>query len=93
MGRKKAEPAPEGASMSPILIYNAKRLGWSEEIIRYSDIAKAISDKVGKPVSRQRVSLIMNSHNVTPEALEMLAKGLGVPVRELTRPIPPASRK
>jgi hypothetical protein len=86
MAKKRPASAPQGA-MSEILRHNAARLGWTETVIPYSAIAKAIQEKTGKTISRQRVATMFSSHNISDESLELLAKGMGVSVKDLIRPI------
>jgi hypothetical protein len=83
MARKAAEGRDK--PIGPLLVKNLYRLKFADIVVRSGEIATLVSEKTGKPISRQRVSQLMNAVRVEPETLEMLAKGLGVKVAELLR--------
>ena len=72
---------PEGK----ILAYNLKRLGYSEEVIKMAEIARLVTEKTEKKMSRQRISTILNAIRVTPETFELIARAIGVKPAELKR--------
>ena len=78
--------APEyDPPIGPILAENFIRLGYSERVIKTSEIARLVTEKTGKSMSRQRVANLLNAVRVNPETIEVLAQGLGVNPKELTR--------
>ena len=85
MARKKVEPDPNPKPIGPILARNLERLGYVDKVIRVGEIAEKVRAKSSKGFSRQRMSQILNAVRVENETLELIAKGLGVKVADLTR--------
>lgn len=83
MARRKAPQGDE--PIGRIIAANLIRLGFSDRVIRTTEVARLVTEKTGKRMSPQRVSGILNADRVTPETIERLAKGLGVKPEELTR--------
>ena len=75
----------ESKPIGPLLVRNLYRLGFADMVVRSAEIARRIEAKTGKPMSRQRISAMMNAVNVDPETIELLAKGIGVKPAELLR--------
>lgn len=73
------------AAIGLILAEHFIRLGYSETVIKTSEIAKLVSEKTGKSISRQRIANLLNAVRVNPETIEMIALGLGVTAKDLTR--------
>jgi hypothetical protein len=83
MAKKSA--AGRDKAMGPIIARNLYRLGYGEMNVKSGEVAAKVSEKTGKPISRQRISQMMNAARIEPDTIEMLAKGLGVKVSELLR--------
>lgn len=83
MARKSSDA--EGEPMGSILFENLDRLGYVDRVARSSEIAKRVSEKTGKPFTRQRVLQLLNAVRINPETIELLASGLGVKSSELMR--------
>ncbi len=81
------ENRPDG--MGKVIALNLIRLGYVEHSVRVADIARLITEKTGKPMSRQRVSAIMRAPHIEQGTLEMIAKAVGVKPAELLRPKEP----
>lgn len=71
--------------VGPLITKNLIRLGYAETIIRSAEVARLVTEKTGKTMSRQRVSAITNAVRVAPETIAAIAKGLGVKPEELLR--------
>jgi hypothetical protein len=71
----------------PVLVKNLLRLGLADIVVRSAEIARDITEKSGKPMSRQRISALMNAVVVEPSMIEMIAKSIGVKPSELTRDV------
>ncbi len=78
-------PPPDDTPVGPLLVRNLHRLGYADIVVRSAEIARLVSEKTGKSISRQRVAQLMNAVRVEPETIELLAKGLGVKASELTK--------
>ena len=72
---------PDGS----VLAENLVRLGFAETVVRTTEIARLVSEKTGKPMSRQRIANLLNAINIRQETINQLAKGLGVDPKELTK--------
>lgn len=83
MPRKPAEPFEPADG--PILRENLIRLGFFEKIVHATKIAKLVTEKTGKSMSRQRISNLFNAVHITPDTIATIAKGLGVKPEELMR--------
>lgn len=70
-----------------LIVNNLLRLGFADIVVRSSELSALVAEKTGKPVSRQRISAIMNAVRVEPETIEAIAKGIGVKPAELTRKV------
>ena len=81
---RKAFEMPEGP-IGPILEANLVRLGYAEMVVRSTEVAKKVTERTGKKISRQRISALLNAVNVEPATIELLAEGLGVKPSELVR--------
>jgi hypothetical protein len=77
MGRSPSdEPSTDGTTLRRVLI----DLGWSEEVVRITDVANAVTEKTGRNLSRQRLSVLLNTERIRDATLEHIAKGLGTTV-------------
>lgn len=85
MARKRA-PEPDDP-IGPILFENLDRLGYVDRVLRSAEIAKIVTERTGRSMTRQRVSQLINAVRVNPETIALLAEGLGVKPSELTKPI------
>ena len=72
---------PDGS----VLAENLIRLGYAETVVRTTEIARLVSEKTGKPMSRQRIANLLNAINIRQETIDQLAKGLGVDPKELMK--------
>lgn len=72
---------PDGS----VLAENLIRLGYAETVVRTTEIARLVTEKTGKSMSRQRIASLLNAITIRPETIEQLAKGLGVDPKELTK--------
>jgi hypothetical protein len=93
MARKKAHEDTPAAPMGPTLAANLERLGFAESVIKTTEVAKLVREKTGKPMSRQRIAALLNAVRITDQTLELIAKGLGVHPRELTRETKPKGKE
>lgn len=84
---RRVRPAPGEPGMGPILRMNFCRLGYSDLVVRVGEVADKVTANTGKKMTKQRVSGLLNAVRATPETIETLARGLGVEVSELLRPI------
>jgi hypothetical protein len=80
--RPSTEPDPP---VGPIIAENLIRLGFVEQVVQTATVAKLVTEKTGSPMSRQRVSAILNAVRVKPSTVARLAKGIGVKPEELTK--------
>lgn len=85
MPRKSTTPPELDEPIGPILKANLIRLGFAETTVKVKTVADLIAKKTGRPMSRQRISNLLNAVKVHPKTIETLAKGLGVKTEELTR--------
>lgn len=85
MARKKLT-RPEGP-VGPIIADNLFRLGFGDRIVRGKDLSELIDKKWrGKrTMSRQRITNILNSVNVSDQTLQTIAEAIGVEPGELLR--------
>lgn len=72
-------------AIGPYVAKNMLRLGYAEIVPRSTEIARLVTEKTGRTISRQRISAIVNSVNVEPETIDLLATAMGVEAEELTR--------
>jgi hypothetical protein len=75
--------------IGPLLVANLFRLGYADIVVRSAEVAKLVTEKTGRRITRQRVSALMNAVRVEPETIELLAQGLGVKAAELIKDVPP----
>jgi hypothetical protein len=75
------EEPPDGT----VLAENLIRLGYAETVVKTTEIARIVSEKTGRPMSRQRVANLLNAINISAETIKTLAAGLGVDPSELTK--------
>lgn len=83
MARKKVVTTDK--PIGPLLLKNFARLGYVDMVPRSAEIARLVTEKTGKPISRQRISAIINAVRVEPDTIAQIAKGLGLKVDELLR--------
>lgn len=83
MARKEFEVGDD--PIGPLLVLNLFRLGFADIVVRSSEIARLVSEKTGKSMTRQRIAAMTNAVRVEPGTIEQLAKGLGVKPSELVR--------
>jgi len=74
--------------MGETLEKNLVRLGWASTKVRVSEIAKAVEDRTGKSVTKQRISGLLNAIFIESKTIKWLAEGLGVKPEELTKEEP-----
>lgn len=79
--------SPDDKPIGPTLARNLYRLGYADIVVRSTDLAKLVSEKTGKSITRQRISAMMNAVRIEPDTIETLAKALGVKPSELTRAV------
>lgn len=79
--------------MGPILEANLVRLGYGQMVVMTTRIAEIVANSTGKPMSRQRISALLNAVRIEPQTIATLAKALGVKPAELTRPLAKAKPK
>lgn len=77
--------ARDDRAIGPILARNLLRLGHADIVVRATDLAEKVRAKTGKPMTRQRISMLMNAVRVEEETIATLAKAIGVKPEELTR--------
>jgi hypothetical protein len=82
MARTKAK---DDRAIGPLLAKNLLRLGHADIVVRATDLADKVRAKTGKPMTRQRISMLMNAVRVEDETIATLAKAIGVKPEELTR--------
>jgi hypothetical protein len=70
---------PDGS----VLKRNLIRLGFSEHVVKTTEIAALVAQKTGKKMSRQRVANLLNAIRITSETIQTIAKGLGVKPEDL----------
>jgi transcriptional regulator with XRE-family HTH domain len=68
-----------------VLAENLCRLGFCEEVVKTTEIARLVTERTGKTMSRQRIANLLNSVRITQTTLETIAEALGVDVSELRR--------
>jgi hypothetical protein len=71
--------------VGPRLVKNLFKLGYADIVVRSAEIARIVSERTGRKLTRQRVSALMNAVRVEPETIELLAKGLGVKPADLLK--------
>lgn len=69
----------------PVLAKNLVRLGYADQVVRTTEVAKLVALNTGKPISRQRVAALLNAVRINPKTIAMIAKGLGVSPDELMK--------
>lgn len=79
--------------VGPRLVKNLFELGYADIVVRSAEIARIVSERTGKKLTRQRISALMNAVRVEPETIELLAKGLGVKPADLLKDDEPARPK
>ena len=84
MARPKAQSSDLAAGS--VLTDNLIRLGYAETVVRTTEIARIVSERTGKSVSRQRIANLLNAVRINPETIKLIADGLGVKPEELMRP-------
>lgn len=77
-------PIAEAPAMGPVILANLLRLGFAEVKPQAARIAKLAGSK-GRPITRQRISQIVNAVRVEPETVETIAQAVGVKPAELLR--------
>jgi hypothetical protein len=82
MARSKAK---SDRPIGPTLAKNLLRLGHADIVVRATDLAEKVRAKTGKPMTRQRISMLMNAVRVEDETIATLAKAIGVKPDELTK--------
>jgi hypothetical protein len=87
MRRKKVPTPKPGGPMGPLMAANLARNGYADITIRTAEIARLVTEKTGKSMSRQRVSAILKADRFEDETWEMIAKATGLKVSELMKPI------
>lgn len=83
MARPKAQSSDLAAGT--VLTDNLIRLGYAETVVRTTEIARLVSERTGKSVSRQRIANLLNAVRINPETIKLIADGLGVDPAELMR--------
>ena len=83
MGRKRIEAVED--PMGPILAENLIRLGFADVVVRTTEVARRVSEKTGRSMSRQRVASLLNAVRIEPATIELLERGLGIKPGELTK--------
>jgi hypothetical protein len=73
--------------MGRLLARNLFRLGKADIVVRSTEIARDVSAATGSPMSRQRISALMNATYIEPETIEMIAKALKVKPAELLKEV------
>jgi DNA-binding Xre family transcriptional regulator len=73
--------------VGPVLERNLFRLGKADIVVRSTEIAKDVTASTGIPMSRQRISALMNAVHIEPETIEMIAKALKVKPSELLKDV------
>jgi hypothetical protein len=71
--------------MGTILFENLERLGYVDRVARSAEIARLVKEKTGRSITRQRVQQLLNAVKISPETIELLARGLGVKPTDLTK--------
>jgi hypothetical protein len=71
--------------VGPRLVKNLFKLGYADIVVRSAEIARIVSERTGRKLTRQRISALMNAVRVEPETIELLAKGLGVKPADLLK--------
>jgi hypothetical protein len=79
--KKPSDEPPDGT----ILAENLIRLGYSEHVIKTTEIARLVTEKTDKNMSRQRIASLLNAVRISPETWAALAKALGVEPGELRK--------
>lgn len=69
--------------MGAILRENLIRLAYYEDVIKTKEIAKLVTERTGKSMSRQRIANLLNSVHITDATLETIAKALKVEPSDL----------
>lgn len=77
----------EGKPMGPLLARNLFRLGKADIVVRSAEIARNVTEATGVPMSRQRISALMNAVHIESETIEMIAKSLKVKPSELLKDV------
>jgi transcriptional regulator with XRE-family HTH domain len=84
MARKRTV-RPDDLADGSVLAENLCRLGYCEQVVKATEIAKLVTERTGKTMSRQRIANLLNSVRITETTLETIAEALGVDVAELRR--------
>lgn len=79
--KKPSGEPPDGT----ILAENLVRLGYSEHVIKTTEVARLVTERTDKTMSRQRIASLLNAVRISPETWAALAKGLGVKPEELRK--------
>ena len=85
-----AAPIPE--PIGPVLAANLMRLGYVETKVKTSEVARLVAEHTGRPMSRQRISELLNAVRIRPETIATIAAALRVKMSELTTPANPSRR-
>jgi hypothetical protein len=74
----------EGLAIGDLLLKNLCRLGHGRMVVDSTGLSKLCA-KAGTPMTRQRISQMMNAASIQPATIEALARAVKVPPSELLR--------
>lgn len=82
-----ARPKPAGDDIpdGQLMTENLIRLGYSETTVKTAEVARLVTENAERPMTRQRVSALLNSRRISPAMWQAVADGIGVDVKELRR--------
>lgn len=72
-------PVCDGTVLAEGLI----RLGFVRQTVAMAEVAEIVSERTGKPLTRQRLSTLLNSIRISPDTIKMIAGALEVDPSEL----------
>ena len=85
MAKKKAPARETDRPMGPIVAKNLSRIGLTSTSVNTAEVARLVTAKTGKSMSRQRVASILNQVKISDRTIEMLAKAVGLKPDDLLK--------